>query len=1132
MRRTSLPLFILAGAFASLTYAATIPVNPGSGTIQTAIAQAAAGDTLVLADGAYSESSVKPTVALTIQAAEGAHPVISMTSRFETKADFTLQGVEVQSSAEAIRMVTGPAAYNVTVRDCRLSGCPDYFIRFYDTIVAPPYVNTLTVDNCLFRMERPAANKKPRGIYGARVLRQLRNLSVTRCTFDGGAEGTGRFIYLGHEYKTLQTLEGTVEIDHCTFYNSLDGRGVYPANLDNCHITNCIFMNPEERDDTNSFAAYGSNSYVRNCLSYNAPVKLSTGATQTGCLVRNPYFVAPADGNFQLFKNSPAVNAGTDHTTLGDPRWGVSDDAYDNSHDPYVPYKQPYSTAPTTSSIKILWQMNDETEPTDALVYYGTDPDHLNQQLQTSSGWNVADEGFVHVVTLTGLQPDTRYYFSVGASATRRFDKVCSTKTAPEPGTAFRIFTISDIHGNACKNWSNMQDFICSLHCDIALMNGDFVSSKGNDRNWNNYFFSPGAPFLSQVPCMSSPGNHETGDPFILRWSSFYDYFHQFPHEGACEGDTIDPRNEAYFHFVYGNADVIMLNINGDPSSPHFLPGSRQYAWADSILNTCTRPWIIICHHVGVHTTGYHGNWADEPRQMGTLFEKYAAQGKHIISLSGDDHSFEHLYKDGVHYLRPGCGRDANYDQQKHLRDYKYSMFYRRVSCFSTLDMSADASSITLTAYDSIGTPFYTYEFLREGETIAPSVNFSVPAKEINIEDSILLRWFTFDPAGDANVSLYYSPTPDATDRSGMTPIVTNQPGSVEKHLWRTRDIFPKGRYYLYALITSGGKQYLGRQTAVVNLLPDTTPPPAPSGLTGMACDGNYCLTWTNPTHLVHLDHLLADFASSAEPMTASGEDGATMSIRLTDGALQCDYTIATAWATASADYIFNAATDMHQTPVLSFRLKGNGTDTDLRIVCKNLSAGHEDWWFTEQVSLANSAWRDINLDMRTLRAFDWYANTDDRNHMEGVLAISFAVSRGEAVSGTFFLDDIRLSGDIYPAPDYALTVVMRKADTFPLSPTDGVEIYRGTAETCTDLSSVAGQTYYYAAFAADDQNNWSAPSPTAQWQAPNATGREDIVTPSPSGEGWGEATKFLSSGHLFILRGSKTYNVLGIVVR
>ncbi len=708
-------LSLLGALFCATTlYAATIHVSPGSGTIKTAVGNASAGDILLLSDGEYSESSVKPAVGIAIQAAEGAKPVVILTSRFEVSADFSIQGVNIQSSGEAVRMMPGNTPYNVIVRDCELSGCPSYFIRAYNTEQECPYINQLTVDNCLFRMGGGEANSA-RGIAATKIPFQINSLSIRNSTFDGGPNGTGRIIYLhsGDENNVIP-LQGSLEIDHCTFYNTNDTRGVYLANIQGSHVTNCIFMNPKEVAGGVSFALYGAESRIENCLAWYSPLKLSTGATQTHCINRNPYFVDAANGNFQLCANSAAVTMGTDGSTIGDPRWGVSEQPYDNSNDPYMPYKMPYSMAPTTHSVKIIWQMAEEVEPTEAVVYYGTDSTNLDHQITTSDGWQVPEEGFVHVVTLTDLQPFTRYYFTVGANDTRRCPKISWTKTAPEPGTAFRIFSISDIHGNACRNWSNMQDFICNLNCDIALMNGDFVSSKGDDRNWNNYYFTPGAQFLGQVPVMSSVGNHETGDPFTFRWSSYYDYFHQFSHESASEGDTIDPRGEAYFHFVYGNADVIMLNLNGDPSSPDFLPGSKQYHWADSILNTCTRPWIIICHHVGVHTTGYHGQWADEPRQMGTLFEKYAKQGKHIISLSGDDHSFEHLYKDGVHYVRPGCGRDANYSQQTQLKDYKYSIFYKQVSCFSTLDMSADASSITLTAYDSVGTVFYTYTYSQE----------------------------------------------------------------------------------------------------------------------------------------------------------------------------------------------------------------------------------------------------------------------------------------------------------------------------------------------------------------------------------------------------------------------------------
>ena len=379
----------------------------------------------------------------------------------------------------------------------------------------------------------------------------------------------------------------------------------------------------------------------------------------------------------------------------------------------YVPYKKPYSMAPTTHSVKILWQMADETGPTEAVVRYGTHREDLGMVAVSEDGWMVPGEGYVHVVTLTGLRPFTKYWFTVG-DRQRRCTDTCSTKTAPTPGSAFRIFTISDIHGNSCHNWENMQDTICALNADIALMNGDFVSDNGADRNWNRYFFTPGTQFLEQVPIMSSVGNHETGVPETYRWSSFYDYFHQFSH-GTPEDSIKDPRGESYFHFEYGNADVIMLNINGDASSPDFLPGSKQYAWADSMLNACTQPWIIVCHHVGMWTSGYHGQWSAYPKKFAKLLEYHAALGKRIISLSGDDHSFEHIYHNRVHYVRPGCGRNSNYAQQTQLQDCRYSLYYNKISCWSYLDMAADASYIDLTACDSVGNVFYTYRFLLDG---------------------------------------------------------------------------------------------------------------------------------------------------------------------------------------------------------------------------------------------------------------------------------------------------------------------------------------------------------------------------------------------------------------------------------
>ena len=319
-------------------HAATTQVSPGSGTLKSAISNADAGDILVLTDGTYTETTaLKPSVPMTICAAEGSSPELKLSSRIEVIADFSLQGITVTSSGEVIRMLAAETPYDVTVTGCTMSGCPNYFIRAYSTSAETPYIRSLTVTNCLFHMPKDGDTGSPRAIAASKMLIQLASLTVANCTFDGALNGAGRFIYLhpGDGIEEPRTPEGTVTIDHCTFYNSTDTRGVYLANINGAHVSNCIFMNPVQRDNTVSYAMYGSNSLIENSLACNAPIKYSTGAVVSHCINRNPYFVDAANGNFRLYANSPAVNAGTDGSTLGDPRWGVSDEMYDNSHDPY-----------------------------------------------------------------------------------------------------------------------------------------------------------------------------------------------------------------------------------------------------------------------------------------------------------------------------------------------------------------------------------------------------------------------------------------------------------------------------------------------------------------------------------------------------------------------------------------------------------------------------------------------------------------------------------------------------------------------------------------------------------------------------------------------------------------------------
>lgn len=1095
--------------------ATTIPVEPGNNTLHAAINQSQAGDVLVLSDGIYNESN-KISIAhpLTICAAEGATPILQMKSRIELSADLDVQGLSFEAidATEAFRLVPGGEVYSLKIRRATIKGFSSKTIRLYNIDQSAAYVDSLIIDDCLFL---PSAG---RCLEASLANKQVQHLLIKNSTFDGGADGVGRLIYFISEEGT--TVESAT-IDHCTFYNAQDTRGIYLGNVDGAQVSNCIFMNPEYNADYKSYCVYGKNTLLTHSISRNADAYVRSGAQSNNVSTQDPFFVDAASGNFQLYRNSPAATMATDGTAIGDPRWGVSEEEADIPEGPYQPYKMPYSMAPTTSSVKVLWQMAEETKATTAIVWYGTDKENLKDSIVTDSGWMVTGEGYMHIVDIKGLQANTRYYYQVGDSK-RRCEAVGSTMTAPEAGTAYRIFTISDIHGNSCKNWSNMQDFICALDANIGIFNGDHVSDVGADRLWNGYFFTPGEQFLSCTPIMSSAGNHETGVPSNKRWSSCYDYFWQFSH-GESEDSITDPRGEAYFSFPYGNADIVVININGDASSPDFLSGSKQYEWLDQTLNASTAPWIFIFGHVGIYTSGYHGQWSAEPKQVAPLLEKYAATGKRIIYFCGDDHSFEHLYKDGVHYVRPGCGRNSNYAQQTGLVDAQYSMFYRQISCFSTLDMAADASKVMLTAYDSVGNQFYEYEFNLAGELIQPNITFTAPLSDVEVGDSVMLRYFPFDPQQNSTIAFYYT---DKAETTGGTLIQADVPAQVtspKQICWYTRDIYPKSDYHVYAVIGNGIVADTTFLSTTITLVEDTIAPPAPTHLSGVLQDGKIHLTWWNPNRLVTITEQLADFTNDIVPFQAANEDNATAQLSHEAEALRVDFNVTQAWATTSADYVFDEPLNTPATTTLSFRLKGDGSNCVLRLVVKNMSNNHEDWWYTEEFTLSNKEWGNHSVYIPSLAAFDWYSNADTQCRLDGLTRICFCVSPSSAAVGSFWLDDIQLTGQISPAKDFQQTVIVRNENYFATSPEDGSEVYRGDQEACVDVSVLQSKTYYYAAFAVDDRGNWSQPETSAQWKYIAEVQDNTFATLCSK-----HPQKILKYQQVVILRGDQCYNVLG----
>ena len=1074
MKKTMLTFVAVFITLIALLQAATIQVSPGDKTIYNAISSAQAGDILELTDGVYNETStVVINKSLIIRAASGTSPIINV-YRFTVKSDFTLQGVTFDGNSTATEAIRIEEGQNIVVKvlDSNLQNFTSRGINLYTANRELMYVDSLIVEGCIFK-------NIARVISAASAPIQVKNIRIKNSTFDK-INQDGYFIYV---YAAATTDQVKVEIDQCTFYNCFSRRGVYLANIDYAIVKNSIASYAEIVNDTKSFSLYGNNSILKNVISYN--VDPYGGAPRSNIIVANPLFVDPGNGNFQLYANSPAIGAGDTGENLGDPRWGVSTENAPLGDVPYVPFKKPYTMSPTSNSVRILWQMLDTISK--GVVYYGKTL-ALGDSIVSNNGRLVEEEGFVHMKELTGLDPATIYYYQVG-DGIRRFAAIQQTKTAPVKGNNFRLAIAADFHDNSGQVWEKMVSQVVQQVPDLFIHLGDIVN-EGDTRPWNSSFFTPSEPLLSRVPMLGAVGNHETGDKPSNGPTTYYDYFSLFSH-GYIDGtEAIDPRGESYYATDYGDVKIISLNLNGDESSPALDSNSQQMIWLDNQIQQADSKWIFIISHVSVYSTGYHGQWsADKKESVAPILEKHAANGKHIIFFSGNCHSFEHLYKSGVHYIRPSVAA-SNIREQYNMADLPYSLIWKSINGFSTIDVSENGETVTMISKDENGQEFYSYVFTRTAQML-PSLYFTEPdGNNDTVTDVFRIKWTCFDETGNGKINLYYSQ--DSINGILIAENLSTDISEIDYYDWQVRHFEPKGDYFIYGIIDDGVnppvKKYARGKVSVVA---DITPPPAPTNLTGNVADGNIVVNWQNPTHLIEVENIIDDFGNGIERFTGVPHaETATGSLEMVPGymggnALQMNYNIVIPWGQYSAVIKYDNTQNFASTPNLEFWYKGDGSGRSIRLIIKqdlDFNGTDDDWWYNESLNLSSTEWQKASIDIRTFQALSWHTNVSNAMDPSNIFSLDFIVPSGAIGAGTVVIDDIVLTGQVYPAPDYEGTKIVRRTDRFPANHTDGDVVYNGTNETFTDVNVVPGTNYYYAGFTFDDLNNYSDFNPAAAW--------------------------------------------------
>ena len=329
----------------------------------------------------------------------------------------------------------------------------------------------------------------------------------------------------------------------------------------------------------------------------------------------------------------------------------------------------PYLQAGTPNSLTVRWRTD---LVTDSRVRYGTDP--LNLSL-TADDFAQTTE---HQVTLTGLAANTRYYYSVGSTATTlAAGDDFIFYTPPDPGTAqpIRVWVLGD-SGTADSNAAAVRNayyqFTGSRYTDLLLMLGDNAYNTGTDTEYQAAVFNMYPSMLRQTVLWPTLGNHDTAGS--TNPSADLPYFNMFtlPTDGRAGG--MASGTEKYYSFEFGNVHFVCL----DSMTSDRLPTSAMWTWLRSDLAANTKSWLIAFWHHPPYSKGSHNSDTETAliQMRENALPILEDHGVDLV-LCGHSHSYERSFLIDSHYGSSSQFTPANVKSSTSGRD---SLAYQKPS--------------------------------------------------------------------------------------------------------------------------------------------------------------------------------------------------------------------------------------------------------------------------------------------------------------------------------------------------------------------------------------------------------------------------------------------------------------------
>ncbi len=371
----------------------------------------------------------------------------------------------------------------------------------------------------------------------------------------------------------------------------------------------------------------------------------------------------------------------------------------------------PYLQTATPTSMIVKWRTDTNSS---SRVRYGAAPNTLNQIV------DVPGSTQNHRVALSGLDPETRYYYAVGTSTKvlAGGDSDHFFVTSPIVGhfKATRIWVIGD-SGTADNKARAVRDGFLSVnggpHVDLWLMLGDNAYNDGQDDEYQEAVFNLYPSILRNTVVWPTFGNHDARSASSSSQSgAYYDIF-SLPKNGEAGG--IASGTEAYYAFDYANIHFVVL----DSQETNRSAQGTMATWLENDLANTTQEWIVAYWHHPPYSKGSHDSDNEEELiDMRQNFLPILEDGGVDLVLSGHSHSYERsLFVDG-HYGASSSLKAAMILDASFGRDQDQGPYTKNLSGTNTGTVYSVAGSSGKTSGGTLDHPVMKVNLKRLGSML------------------------------------------------------------------------------------------------------------------------------------------------------------------------------------------------------------------------------------------------------------------------------------------------------------------------------------------------------------------------------------------------------------------------------